>query len=123
LSDQVREILLVDDDPGFVATLSALLKHAGYDVVAEVAFDSALAYLASHRPDLLITDLHLEQRSGWELVDYARKHQPGLPVVVVTGFVDEWQDVAWRLGTPVFLKPFDPDGLLTFLRQQFGTPT
>jgi DNA-binding response OmpR family regulator len=122
LSDQVREILLVDDDPGFRVTLGALLTQAGYAVATEEAFEPALQYLSAHQPDLLITDLHLDGRSGWELVDYARKHQPDLPVVVVTGFVEEWHDVAWRLGTPVFLKPFDPDGLLTFLRQQFGPP-
>ncbi len=114
----VREVVIVDDDEAFVATLGTLLKAEGYRVVAHHALDPALEYMASHRPDFLITDLRLGAQSGWSLVDFVRLHQPELPVVVVTGFVDEWQDVALRLGTPVFLKPFDAEDLLGFLRHR-----
>lgn len=114
----VREVVIVDDDEGFVATLAAILKSEGYRVVTHHALDQALEYMGSHRPDFLITDLRLGAQSGWTLVDFVRLNQPDLPVVVVTGFVDEWQDVALRLGTPVFLKPFDPEDLLGFLRHR-----
>ena len=114
----MQEVVIVDDDEGFIATLGTLLESEGYRVVAHHALDPALEYMASHRPDFLITDLRLGAQSGWTLVDFARLHQPELPVVVVTGFVDEWQDVALRLGTPVFLKPFDPEDLLGFLRHR-----
>jgi DNA-binding response OmpR family regulator len=114
----VREVVIVDDDEGFVATLAAILRVEGYRVVAHHTLDAALEYMASNRPDFLITDLRLGAQSGWTLVDFVRLNQPELPVVVVTGFVDEWQDVALRLGTPVFLKPFDPEDLLSFLRHR-----
>jgi two-component system response regulator GlrR len=111
----MREVLLVDDDRSFVHTMGALLQRHGYTVVADHDCRSALDYLDEHRPDLVITDLRLNRGSGWDLVDYARTHQPDLPVVVVTGFVEEWEQVAAHKGTPVLLKPFEPEDLLGFV--------
>lgn len=109
-------VVLVDDDPGFVETFGALLRHEGYSVdIARTASD-ARDYLATHTPDILITDIRLGSQNGWQLAKYARTHQPDMRVIVVTGFADHLEADAeyWRL--PVFLKPFDPDGLLDHLR-------
>jgi DNA-binding NtrC family response regulator len=114
----VREVVLVDDDPGFVETLSALLRFEGYSVVTEYTFSAALKHLANHRADVLITDVSLGTKggNGWQLAKYATQHQPDLRVIVVTAMADHLDaDVEyWRL--PVFLKPFDPDQLLAHLR-------
>ncbi len=113
----MREALLIDDDPGFVETLAALLRFEGYAVIPECTFHSALQYLSAHTPDILITDIAIGPSNGWELVRYANQHQPDLPVVVVTGYADllaaKWE----YFRTPVFLKPFDPDELLDYLRR------
>jgi DNA-binding NtrC family response regulator len=113
----LREALLVDDDPGFVETLGALLRFEGYAVTPEFTFHSALQYLSAHFPDILITDIAIGPSNGWELVRYANQHQPNLPVVVVTGHADllaaKWE----YFHTPVFLKPFDPDELFDYLRR------
>ena len=114
------EILLVDDDVTFVETFGMLLRLHGYDVIAEFTLPAALRYLSSHTPDVLITDLRLDGGDGWALADYAKVHQPTLPVVVVTGsaYVMETEEHYGRV--PVFLKPFEPDDLLRYLECVFA---
>ena len=109
------QVLLVDDDVTFVQTCGALLRLHGYEVIAEFTLKAGLRYLSSHTPDVLITDLRLGDGDGWELAEYATRHQPKLPVVVVTGtaYVLETEDRYGRI--PVFLKPFDPEDLLRYL--------
>jgi DNA-binding NtrC family response regulator len=111
-----EEVVLVDDDPGFVETFSALLRHEGYAVVVEPTYAGALQYLKDHTPDVLITDVRLDGHSGWKLAKYASERKPGMRVIVVTGLADHLDAELeyWRL--PVFLKPFNPDQLLQHLR-------
>jgi DNA-binding NtrC family response regulator len=110
-----REVLLVDDDAGFVETFSRFLRDAEFTVIAEFTYAGALRYLTAHTPDALITDLRLGDGDGWNLARYARTHQPSLPIVAVTGwsYVSDVEHHDDRI--PVFLKPFDPDELLRYL--------
>jgi DNA-binding NtrC family response regulator len=114
-----QHVVLVDDDSTFVETFEALLRHEGYAVeVARTASD-ARECMDRHPPDVLITDVRLGSQShnGWQLAKYARRRQPGIRVIVVTGFADHLEAEAEYWSVPVFLKPFDPDGLLDHLRE------
>ncbi|MDQ3938645.1 MAG: response regulator [Chloroflexota bacterium] len=111
-------VVLVDDDLTFVETFGALLRHEGYSVeIARTASD-ARDCLERQTPDVLITDIRLGSPShnGWQLAKYARTHQPGVHVVVVTGCADHLEAEAEYWSVPVFLKPFDPIGLIDHLR-------
>lgn len=112
------EVVVVDDDPGFVETLGALLRYEGYSVVTEMTYAAALHYLRNHTPDILITDICLgsDDDNGWRLAKYARQHRPELRIIVVTARADhlEAELEYWHL--PVFLKPFDADQLIGHLR-------
>jgi DNA-binding response OmpR family regulator len=121
-SPAVREVVLVDDDPDFVQTLGTLLILEGYAVVTEHSYSGAIQYLATHTPDILITDIRLGKENGWELAKQARAHQPNLQIIVVTGNANHLDADAdyWRL--PVFLKPFDPELLVTYLRSSTKSP-
>jgi DNA-binding NtrC family response regulator len=115
-SPAVCEVVLVDDDADFAQTLGTLLIREGYSVVTEHTYSGAIQYLATHTPDILITDIRLGKENGWQLAKQARAHQPNLQVIVVTGNANhlDADSEYWRL--PVFLKPFDPDLLFTYLR-------
>jgi DNA-binding NtrC family response regulator len=113
----VREVLLVDDDPGFVQTLAMLLRCEGYTVISVSTVDAAVHSLRASTPDVLITDIAIGRSNGWDLVRSENQHNPELPVIVVTGDANLF-DAKWEyFHTPVFLKPFDPDELFDYLRQ------
>lgn len=114
-----QHVVLVDDDPTFVDTFAALLRHEGYSVETAGTVSDARDCLESHTPDVLITDIRLGSQShnGWQLAKYTKRHRPGVRVIVVTGFADHLEAEAEYWSVPVFLKPFDPDGLLDHLRE------
>jgi DNA-binding NtrC family response regulator len=116
-SGQGREVVLVDDDEGFVETLGALLRSEGYSVVAEPTVSGALDYLASHTPDVLITDIRLGEQNGWTLAKHVTRNRPDVRVIIVTGMADQFEGELEYWTLPLFLKPFDADQLLDHLRE------
>jgi DNA-binding NtrC family response regulator len=109
-------VLLVDDDPRFVSTFGMTLEREGHLVVAKHTVADALHYLQHHLPDILIVDIDLHgAHSGWDLVRHVQRRRPNLPVVVVTGHVGSAPPE--DLLAPIFLKPFDLDTLLQYLRE------
>ena len=116
-ADPPPEILLVDDDATFCDTLRMLLDGEGFTVVTERTLVGATNYLSSAQPDLLITDIRLDDGNGWNVAKYANQQYPMLPIVVVTGFCASRDDAeAEYARVPVFLKPFDPEDLLAYIR-------
>ncbi|MBC7431045.1 MAG: response regulator, partial [Rubritepida sp.] len=86
-------VLLVDDAPEVLAVLAAGLRERGHTVVPASGGLEALGALAAEPDfDLLITDLSMPGIDGLRLIDEARRMHPGLPAVVVTGFVAEAED-------------------------------
>jgi PAS domain S-box-containing protein len=105
-----ERILVVDDEPGVVATCVRTLTRAGY--IAEGVGDSetALSRLGQEVFDLLLADLRMPGRDGLELLAVAKELDPHLAVVMITGY-GTMDDAlrAIRLGAQGFLlKPFDP---------------
>ena len=60
-------LLLVDDDPDLLRLLAIRLKANGYDVTAVDSGQRALASIAASRPDLVLTDLKMENMDGMAL--------------------------------------------------------
>ena len=56
-----KRILIVDDDRQVLKFLVESLTKAGYDTVAFTHFEEARLYLASSRPDLILTDVRLRR--------------------------------------------------------------
>jgi CheY-like chemotaxis protein len=117
---RAREVLLVDDDPSFVETFGWFLSREGYAVAVEHTFPGALRYLTSHTPDAVITDIHLGTQNGWELAKHIKLRQPALPVIVITGWADHSDTELEHWLLPVFLKPFDSDDVLQYLRSMLS---
>jgi two-component system chemotaxis response regulator CheY len=83
----MKTVLLVDDSPTILLSLSALLTQAGYGSVQAAGAEQALAILrATKPPDLVITDLNMPGMNGIELIRTIRK-LPGfrfVPVLMLT---------------------------------------
>jgi len=113
--DQTRgRILLVDDDPGLLRLLTIRLRAENYNVEAVESAEAALGTLPVFRPDLIITDLRMDQMDGIGLLKEIQRLNPGLCVLLLTahGTIPDAVE-ATQCGAFGFLtKPVDKDQLL-----------
>ncbi|WP_416067232.1 response regulator transcription factor [Rhizobium sp. ZK1] len=105
---EVPLIGIVDDDPDIPAALASLIRSLGYKAVC---FSSAEALLSSkdvHRFNCVISDIHMPNMSGLDLIALLKKLRPELPVILMTGrFEPGLADKAALAGAAVLVtKPF-----------------
>ena len=81
-------VLVVDDEPAILRFLRTSLAAAGHHVLTAEDAAGALKSLASDKPDLVILDLGLPDRSGLEVIAETRKHSP-VPIIVLSARSDE----------------------------------
>jgi two-component system, NtrC family, response regulator GlrR len=77
-------ILVVDDDPGLLRLLTIRLRAENYDVEAVENGVQALAAASRFRPDLVISDLRMDQLDGIGLLKELQIRWPGLKVILLT---------------------------------------
>ncbi|MDO9369442.1 MAG: response regulator transcription factor [Sphingopyxis sp.] len=86
----MTKVLVADDDPLTMAGITALLDKTNFEVVATVDTGAAvLDTLASARPDLLILDNGMPERSGLDVLRTLRSRGDQRPVVLLTGGLNE----------------------------------
>jgi|SRR5665213_619232 len=110
-------ILLLVSDPLMRTVLQETLERSGYLVVAAGDVGSAVDRLKEMRPDLLIIRPYISSMPGHMAADYLRTRCPGLPVLIVSGFMD---DERVRVQNSiedfsVFPQPFAPRDLLNIV--------
>lgn len=107
-------ILLVEDEPGLVLTLSDLLASEGYEVDTASDGPSGLARALSGSFDLIILDVMLPGRNGFDVCRDLRQNGTDTAILMLTArtqIVD--RVVGLKLGADDYLtKPFDPSELL-----------
>jgi two-component system, cell cycle sensor histidine kinase and response regulator CckA len=102
-------ILVVDDEAAVLFTYRILLEQHGYAVTAVLSARDAIHAINLRAFDLLLCDLSLEQgRTGFEVMEHARRSDPGVPCVLLTGYasVDSAQK-AEQLCVAVLYKPIE----------------
>jgi two-component system alkaline phosphatase synthesis response regulator PhoP len=107
-------ILLVEDEPGLVLTLSDLLTAEGYDVETATDGVAGAARGAAEKFDLIILDVMLPGKSGFDVCRELRQQGVDAPVLMLTarGQVID-RVLGLKLGADDYLtKPFDPSELL-----------
>jgi two-component system response regulator GlrR len=107
-------ILVVDDDPGLLRLLTIRLRAENYEVEAVESAAAALAACTRFRPDLVITDLRMDQMDGIGLLKELQSRWPGLKVIILTAHGTIPDAVhATQSGAFGFLtKPVDKQDLL-----------
>jgi putative two-component system response regulator len=108
-------ILVVDDNDLNLALMRDLLASRGYDVATAMSADAAWAAIRTEHPDLVLLDVIMPGRSGYDLCREL-KESPAtrlIPVVMVTGLTDRDDRIRGKeAGADEFLtKPFFPEEL------------
>ena len=107
-------ILVVDDEPHIVDVIRAYLVREGHAVDVARDGDAALASARANNPDLLILDVMLPRRSGFEVLRELRATGAGAAVIMLTARDDVIDRVAGlELGADDYVtKPFEPRELV-----------
>ena len=78
-----RKILIADDEPNIVAALEFLLQRNGFEVYIARNGDEALKLIESLKPDLVLLDVMMPQRSGYEVCQRMRENEDWRHIKIV----------------------------------------
>jgi len=109
---QPPSVLIVDDDAGLRETLRHMVASVGYHVDCAEDAPAAIATVAKHAPDIIITDIYMPSGDGFELLNWLRNHGMAIPVIAMSGSSSgageyDQLSVAQHLGAAAVIdKPF-----------------
>ena len=117
---KVLRVLVVDDNPDIVNTLTALLRLEGHDCRPCYHGHDVLPHTAEYNPDVILLDIGLPGKSGWEIaIDLRARNTPQRPLLIaITGEYTKGADktFAETCGFDYYLtKPADPKVLMQLL--------
>jgi DNA-binding response OmpR family regulator len=118
-------IMIVDDNVELLEELENLLKLGGYDVMALSDGTKVLEAALKNKPDLILLDLKMSPKSGFQIADEAKNSTllKDTPVIAMTGFFTEKQHFLMMklcgIRTSI-LKPFRPLNLITKIEFALG---
>jgi two-component system alkaline phosphatase synthesis response regulator PhoP len=115
-----QRILVVDDDHEVVRLMRGYLEQAGYEVLMAYNGETALHILRSEHPDLVLLDLMLPDRDGWDITRIVR-NDPALehtPIIMLTARVTDTDKIlGLELGADDYVtKPYNPREVLARVR-------
>ena len=116
------KILLADDDAGVREMLGLVLKSEHYDVMFAKTGREAAAKFIADLPDLVLLDLNMPDRDGWDAFDLMNQTHPMVPVIVITARPQQYQHAA-KLGIDALMeKPLDLPLLLATIADLLAEP-
>lgn len=109
-------ILIVDDSESIIEVVKFTLENNGYTVIAAINGKDAMQYLDGRQIDLVLTDLHMPEMNGIELIKEIRKidHYAGTPILFLTteSQAEKKMEAKEAGATGWIVKPFAPPKLL-----------
>jgi DNA-binding response OmpR family regulator len=106
-------ILMVEDDPNITELVSLYVEKEGWRFISASDAEEGLAAYYDFRPDMVLLDIMLPGKNGWELCRELRREDAALPILMLTGKTEQ-EDVIFGLETGAddyVAKPFDPQEL------------
>ncbi|MBS1243096.1 MAG: two component, sigma54 specific, transcriptional regulator, Fis family [Nitrospirae bacterium] len=122
-SNAMDTILVIEDKESMRAMLKQTLEAEGYQVITAHDGAEGIKRLADERIGLVLTDLKLPKKDGFEVIKAAKQENPLLPVIVMTAYgTIETAVKAVKEGAYDFLtKPFDTGHLLVLILRALNT--
>ena len=122
-----QRILVVDDDKEVVRLMRAYLEQAGYEVFVAYDGETAVHNLRREKPDLLLLDLMLPDRDGWDITRLVRSDPTlaNIPIIMLTARVDTNDKiVGLEIGADDYItKPYDPREVVARVRARLRGQT
>lgn len=116
-----KKVLIVDDEPNIVISLEFLMKKEGFEVAVAGDGEAALAQVAAFQPDLILLDVMMPKKSGFEVCESLRADpaNAGLKIVILTAKGRETEVAkGLAIGADAYVtKPFSPKALAVQVKQ------
>jgi len=121
------KIVILAEDPHFALTLERLLMRQGYAAISVTPGKGTFRRLEEHDRSspirLLITDIFMPEPDGFEILRFALRRFPGIPVFGMSERRTEFLEALRALGARgVFRKPIDSKRLLAEIDALLGRP-
>ena len=117
-----EKILVVDDDASVRESLRRVLEDAGYQVALAADGREAVEQFEVGHVDLLLLDIGLPVKNGWDAFERITNEAPVLPIIIITGQANQ-HDMAVAAGVGALMeKPLDVTGLLDTMQELLVEP-
>ena len=113
-AEATATLLVIDDSEVNLNLMRTLFEPAGYRIFTAADPHEALAIAQQHRPDLIISDVHLAHHSGYEVPTLIRQDPElkSIPCILISS-TERNAAASIRSGAEMFiLRPIDPEQLL-----------
>ncbi|NRF95457.1 response regulator transcription factor [Paenibacillus frigoriresistens] len=106
-------VLVVDDETNIIDVCTVYLQREGYEVISAVSGDEAIRLWRLHSPQLIVLDLMMPGKNGWQVCEEIRNEQD-VPIIMLTARGDEMDRLmGLTMGADDYLtKPFSPRELV-----------
>jgi DNA-binding response OmpR family regulator len=116
-----HRILIVDDEPNILISLEFLMKREGFEVATAVDGEQALQQVADFKPDLVLLDVMMPRKNGYEVCETLRADAAlaGLKIIMLTAKGREVEvEKGLALGADAYMtKPFATRDLVAQVRR------
>jgi two-component system alkaline phosphatase synthesis response regulator PhoP len=120
-----QRILVVDDDREVVRLMRAYLEQAGYEVLAAYDGETAIHTLRREKPDLVLLDLMLPDRDGYDITRLVRADTTlaHIPIIMLTARVEDTDKIiGLEIGADDYVtKPYNPREVVARVRARLRT--
>ncbi|MFQ5455022.1 MAG: sigma-54-dependent transcriptional regulator [Nitrospirota bacterium] len=119
----METILVIEDKESMAKMLSQSLTMEGYNVITAADGREGILKVKEKRIDIVITDLKLPKKSGLDVLNFVKRHNSMIPVILITAYgTIETAVKAVKEGAYDFItKPFEPDHLLLIIEKALRT--
>jgi DNA-binding response OmpR family regulator len=124
MTEKPRKVLIVDDEPNIVTALEFLLKRSGYDVRLASNGAEALEQVDAYRPDVVLMDVMMPVKSGYEVCQRMRERPElaDIRIVMLSAKGSEAEvNKGLSLGADLYItKPFSTHELVATIDRLFA---
>lgn len=122
----LKKILLIDDEPDFVAMITDLLETNGYKVFTANNGENGIKKCKECCPDLILLDIMLPKIDGLEVLYRLRNIHPdtkNTPIIMITGKteIESFFQAKGFGATEYIIKPFHPEDLLSLIAKHLAS--
>ena len=119
----MAKLLLVDDDKSVLLSLQTVLVSKGFEVIVAMNGHEALLEFRKGRADLVLLDLNMPVKDGWDTFDRLKGIDPLIPVILITARADQFPRASAAGIAALMEKPIEIPLLLATIADVLKQPT